>query len=58
MDIPLLVPVVCLVTGVLLVLRATFLVSTKSNGRFRGDTWASLGGGFGLIYLGQFILGR
>jgi hypothetical protein len=51
-------PLLCLILGTLLMLRAPFLITIKSNGRFRGDPWVCLVIGFGLIFLGQYLYPR
>lgn len=58
LDLPLWVPVLCLGSGILLVLRAAFLVAGKGDGRFRGDEWTSMAIGFSLLLLGQYLLSR
>ena len=37
-HLPIWLPVLCLALGILHVLTAVILVTTKSDGRFRGDT--------------------
>lgn len=58
MALALWIPLLCMATGTLLVLRSVLLVSTHGDGRFRGDPWVSLFAGFLLLYLGQYLLGR
>ncbi|MDT0187917.1 hypothetical protein Q9S36_47795 [Microbacterium sp. ARD31] len=42
--------------GILLVLRATVLITVKSPERFRGDALVTTFGGIALVLLGQFLL--
>ena len=42
--------------GVILVLRATAIVTTKTTGRFTGDPIITTAIGFGLILLGLYLL--
>ncbi|HET7352322.1 MAG TPA: hypothetical protein VFJ28_15425 [Marmoricola sp.] len=42
--------------GVILVLRATAIVATKTTGRFTGDPIITTTLGFGLILVGQYLL--
>ena len=58
MDVPVWVPVLALAVGILGVLRSAFIVAGRGHGRFRGDPWISLVAGFGLVLLGQYLLGR
>ena len=56
MDVPTWMPVACMAIGTVTVLRAAFIVATKSTGRFRGDPFVTLVIGFVLVYLGQYLL--
>jgi hypothetical protein len=42
--------------GVILVLRTTVIVTTKTTGRFTGDPVITMTLGLGLILLGQYLL--
>ena len=42
--------------GVILVLRATAIVTTETTGRFTGDPIITTAIGFGLILLGLYLL--
>ena len=48
--------VITMVIGVILVLRATVIVTTKTTGRFVADPLITMSLGFGLILLGQYLL--
>ena len=56
MNVPGWLPVVAMTVGVILMLRATAIVATKGQGRFRADPLVSILVGFGLILLGQYLL--
>ena len=58
MDVPPWIPVACMAIGTVTVLRAAFIVATKSTGRFRGDPLLTLIAGFLMIYLGPYLLAR
>lgn len=44
--------------GIIAVLRATAIVATKGDGRFRGDLIVTIVLGFGLLVAGQYLLQR
>ena len=44
--------------GVILILRATAIVATKGDGRFRADPLVTMVLGFGLVLLAQYLLQR
>jgi len=53
---PVWLAVITMVIGVILVLRATVIVTTKTMGRFAADPLITMALGFGLILLGQYLL--
>lgn len=50
------VAVVLLGLGVVAVVRSALIVAANGSGSFRGDLLLSVLGGFGLIYLGQYLI--
>ncbi len=52
------VAIVVMALGLVGVLRAAAIVSTGGAGRFPLDPWVSISLGFGLILLGQLLLGN
>lgn len=58
MDTPWVLALTCLGVGSLLMFRAVVLIMLGSNGRFRGDPWASLAVAFVLFLIGGYLLGR
>lgn len=44
--------------GVLLILRATAIVVTKGEGRFRADPLVTMVLGFGFVLLAQYLIDR
>lgn len=58
MNVPTWLPVLLMVLGVILILRATAIVVSKGVGRFRADPLATMVLGFGLVLLAQYLLDR
>lgn len=56
MNVPVWLPIILMVVGVLLILRATVIVAIKGAGRFRADSLVTMVVGFGLILLAQYLL--
>ena len=56
MNAPVSLAVITMVIGVILLLRATVIVTTKAMGRFAADPLITMALGFGLILLGQYLL--
>ncbi len=55
-NVPLWLPIIVMAGGLILILRATFIVATKGAGRFRADPLVTIVLGFGLIQLAQYLL--
>jgi cell division protein FtsW (lipid II flippase) len=55
-NVPVWLPVLLMVVGVLLILRSTVVVATKGEGRFRADPLVTMMVGFALVLLAQYLL--
>lgn len=58
MNVPTWLPLLLMLLGVILILRATGIVVSKGVGRFRADPLVTMVLGFGLVLLAQYLLSR
>ena len=58
MQVPTWLAIVVMGLGLVLVLRATFMVTVGGEGRFRADLWLTSLLGFALILTGQYLIPR
>lgn len=57
MSTPTWVAILCMVVGMVGILRGALIVAVGGDGRFRFDASISLVAGFSLVILGQYLFG-
>lgn len=58
MNVPAWLLILTMVLGIILILRATGIVVSKGEGRFRADPLVTMVLGFGLVLLAQYLFSR